>query len=38
MFLFFSGKLGCLMSLAISLAGSLLLLVLLRACLGIHAW
>ena len=38
MFVFFSGKLGCIMSLAISIAVSLLMIVLLRACTGVTVW
>jgi hypothetical protein len=38
MFVFFSGKLGCLMSLAISIAVSLLMIVVLRACTGARVW
>jgi hypothetical protein len=37
-FVFFSGKLGCILSLAISIAISALLIVLLRACTGVIVW
>lgn len=38
MFVFFSGKLGCVTSLAISIAVSVLMIVLLRACTGATVW
>jgi hypothetical protein len=38
MFLFFSGKLGCVGSIVASIAGTLLLVALLRGCTGTHAW
>ena len=38
MFLFFSGKLGCVGSLIVSLAGTILLMLLIRACLGGLTW
>ena len=38
MFFFFSNRLGCLGSLAISAVGTLLLLLLLRACTGRPVW
>ena len=38
MFAFYSGKLGCVGSLIVSVALSLLLIVLLRACTGAQVW
>jgi len=38
MFVFFSGKLGCVVSLAVSIAVSLLMIVVLRACSGATVW
>ena len=38
MFLFFSNRFGCLGSIAISVVGTLLLILLLRACTGRPVW
>jgi len=38
MFVFFSNKLGCAGSIAVSIVGTLLLIVLLRACTGARVW
>jgi hypothetical protein len=38
MFVFFSGKLGCVLSLVISIAVSLLMIAALRACTGAIVW
>ena len=38
MFVFFSNRFGCLGSLAISIAGTVVLILLLRACTGGPAW
>jgi hypothetical protein len=38
MFVFFSNRLGCFGSLAISAVGTLMLILLLRACTGRPAW
>ena len=38
MFVFFSNRLGCLASLAISIVVSIILIVLLRACTGAQVW
>jgi hypothetical protein len=38
MFLFYSGKLGCVVSLLLSVAFSVLVILLLRACTGARVW
>ena len=38
MFLFFSGKLGCVGSILVSLVATVLLIALLRACTGVTIW
>jgi len=38
MFVLFSNRLGCLGSLAVSAAGTLILILLLRACTGQPSW
>ena len=38
MFVFFSGKLGCITSALISLVVSALMIALLRACTGVTVW
>jgi hypothetical protein len=38
MFLFFSGKLGCIASALISIVVSALMIALLRACTGVTVW
>jgi len=38
MFVIFSNRLGCAGSLLVSLVGTLLLLLALRACTGVHVW
>lgn len=38
MFAFYSGKLGCVVSLGVSIAVSVLMILLLRACTGASVW
>jgi hypothetical protein len=38
MFLFFSNRLGCLGSIVASVVGTILLILLIRACTGASAW
>jgi hypothetical protein len=38
MFLFFSNRLGCLGSVLVSLVGTILLVLLIRACTGYPSW
>ena len=38
MFLFFSNRLGCLGSILVSVVGTILLILLLRACTGVPTW
>jgi len=38
MFVFFSNRLGCVGSIVVSIIGTVLLLVLLRACSGARVW
>jgi hypothetical protein len=38
MFVVFSNKFGCLGSILVSLVGTILLLLLLRACTGVQVW
>jgi len=38
MFVFYSGKLGCVTSLLISIVVSALLIALLRSCTGVRVW
>jgi len=37
-FVFFSNRLGCLGSIGVSLAGTILLILLMRACTGYPTW
>jgi hypothetical protein len=38
MFAFYSGKLGCVLSLAVSIAVSVVMILLLRGCTGANVW